>query len=70
MSVATGSTRQLELHIPAASADAILKEKAHLAFLAHQRAVRDGDTELAAAALERFRTLSAHLAPLASKGPR
>jgi hypothetical protein len=35
-----------------------LKERARLAFIAHQQAERDGDTELASAALARFQAAS------------
>ena len=51
---------QLPLSPPPRLTD-ILKEKAHLAFLAHEAALRDGDVILAEAAAQRFRNASAAL---------
>ena len=52
---------QFELSLPPRSTDEILKERAHMAFLAHQAALRDGDAEHAEAARLRFVEASAHL---------
>lgn len=60
--VKNATFRQFELSLPPRSADDVLKERAHMAALAHLAAVRDGDAELAAAAQARFEAASKHLA--------
>jgi hypothetical protein len=53
---------QYELSLPPRSTDEILKERAHMAFLAYEAAQRAGDAEHAEAARLRFAAASKHLA--------
>ena len=61
--------RQSELFLASHTTDTILKDRAKFAYTAYEAHVRDGNTELAAAALKRFQDASAALAP-SQKGER
>ncbi len=61
MSSDASNIHQFEIALPPPETDAVLKSKAHAAFVAYEAAIRDGDTDLAEAAAERFRTASESL---------
>jgi hypothetical protein len=52
---------QFPVVLPARSSDDLLKQRAHLAFLAYEAAVRSGDAGHAQAARQRFLAATAHI---------